>query len=123
VVPGFGVVEKDKTVCILLWVLLYLLICFFLIVLFSWESAIKSGVWMNLTVCLLHSVRIKKNIKCGVVEGGVVAEYKEFSLKFTYLWEHDALFTLSGGIPEVCTWPMFSQLGAGSYKYPYLLQV
>jgi hypothetical protein len=27
----------------------------------------KSGVWMNLAVCLLHSVRIKKNIKCGVV--------------------------------------------------------
>jgi hypothetical protein len=27
----------------------------------------RSGVWMNLTVCLLHSVRIKKNVKCGVV--------------------------------------------------------
>jgi hypothetical protein len=66
-VLGFGVVEKDRTVCILLWVLRYLLFCFFLNVLSSWESAIKSGVWMNLAVCLLHSVRIKKNIKCGVV--------------------------------------------------------
>jgi hypothetical protein len=27
----------------------------------------KSGVWMNLAVYLLHSVRIKKNTKCGVV--------------------------------------------------------
>jgi hypothetical protein len=46
-----------------------------------------------------------------------------FTLKFTNLWEHAALFTLSGGILEVCTWRMFSQLGAGPYWYLYLLQV
>jgi hypothetical protein len=27
----------------------------------------KIGVWANLAVCLLHSVRIKKKYKCGVV--------------------------------------------------------
>jgi hypothetical protein len=37
----------------------------------------------------------------------VVAVCMEFSLKFTYLWEHAALFTLSGGVPEVCMWRMF----------------
>jgi hypothetical protein len=31
------------------------------------EICYRSGVWMNLAVCLLHSVRIKKNTKCGVV--------------------------------------------------------
>jgi hypothetical protein len=30
----------------------------------------------------------------------VDAMYMEFTLKFTYLWEHAVLFTLSGGIPE-----------------------
>jgi hypothetical protein len=43
----------------------------------------------------------------------VVAVCMEFSLKFTYLREHAALFTLSGGILEVCMGRMFSQLGAG----------
>jgi hypothetical protein len=42
----------------------------------------------------------------------VVAVCMEFSLKFTYMWEHAALFALSGGVPEVCTWPDVSQLGA-----------
>jgi hypothetical protein len=27
----------------------------------------NSGVWMNLAVCLFHSVRRKKNTKCGIV--------------------------------------------------------
>jgi hypothetical protein len=49
VVPGFGVVEKDRTVCILLWVLWYLLFCFFLIMLFSWESAISLLVYFERT--------------------------------------------------------------------------
>jgi hypothetical protein len=66
----------------------------------------------------------------------VVAVCMAFSLKFTYLWEHAALFTLSGGVPEVCTWPDVSQLGAGpiqvsvfpavwiiSIKYHYVLSV
>jgi hypothetical protein len=61
----------------------------------------KSGVWVNLAVCLLHSVRIKKNIVWG---SDVDAVYMEFTLKFTYLWEHAVSLTLSGDIPEVCTW-------------------
>jgi hypothetical protein len=43
----------------------------------------------------------------------VVVVCMEFSLKFTYLWEHALLFPLSGRVPEVCTWPGVSQLGAG----------
>jgi hypothetical protein len=69
VVPGFGcgVVEKDGTVlyfivCSLVSPVLLLPYCAFLV-----GICYKSGVWMNLSVCLLHSVRIKKNTKCGVV--------------------------------------------------------
>jgi hypothetical protein len=45
----------------------------------------------------------------------VVAVCIEFTLKFTYLWEHAVLFTLPGGTPEEFTWRMFSLLGAGPY--------
>jgi hypothetical protein len=45
-------------------------------------------------------------VRCGSGVCGVFVEV-------TYLWEHAVLFPLSGGVPEVCTWPGVFQLGAG----------
>ena len=36
-------------------------------------------------------------------------------MKFTYLREHAGLFALSGCTPEICTWWLYSRLGAGPY--------
>ena len=64
---GCGVVERIGRCCILLWVLSFScsvspVLCFPI------GSCYKAGVWVNLTVCLLRSVRVKKNgTKCGVV--------------------------------------------------------
>ena len=64
---GCGVVERIGRCCILLWVLRIScsfspLLCFLV------GACYRAAVWVNLAVCLLRSVRIKKiNIKCGAV--------------------------------------------------------
>ena len=64
---GCGVVERIGRCCVLLWVLsiscsVSPVLCFLV------GACYRAGVWVNLAVCLLRSVSIKRNnTKCGVV--------------------------------------------------------